>query len=536
MKRFITLLILILAIMPNCSKTMQKSADTYYAVLGGEPNYLNYVPASTVYESRVNGLIYRSMMNIDYNDNNKLIPSLASKIDISADKKTYTIYMKKGQKWQDGKPVTAHDVYFTYKKILDPKSGAQNKFSSYKDVKSFKVINDYKLIVSFKKRDITSKLTIAGITPIPKHIWQGKSMKDSYLNRHPIGNGEFKVLSWKTGNRITLVRNKLYTGLPKPYFKKVIFKIIPESAAQIAALRKGSIDFIDSVKARTWLDLTRRKDFNKKFKSLRYISTGYSHIAWQGSKKHPYFQDWRVRRAMTMCLDRKKILEKIKFGIGEIHTGPFYRSSDAYDKSIKPVPFNPQKAAKLLDKAGWRIPTGGKIREKNGVKFSFEFSVPQGSSIGKEMAIILKSELTAIGVDMQIRIVEWSIFDKKLSTRDFAACTFAWDNTVDSDIYDLWHSSMAKNGLNFINYKNKEVDKLLELSRITFNKAKRRAINRRLHRIINKEQPYTFLFSRVGLALYDKRLKGVKTSIRGCYSAYPGIAGWSVDKKIKLTK
>jgi peptide/nickel transport system substrate-binding protein len=259
---------------------------------------------------------------------------------------------------------------------------------------------------------------------------------------------------------------------------------------------------------------------------LRSISTSYGVIAWQ-QKGNPFFVDARVRRAMTHCLKRDAILKNIYRNIGQVQTGPFYRGSWAEDTSISPLAYDTKEAARLLDASGWKLDPAKKIRVKDGIEFRFEFLVTQGSENGRAIAVILQSELARLGIDMQVRTLEWSVFNKKLSGREFTAALFGWNNSIDCDVYDLWHSSMQNDGLNHVGYHNPEVDRLLEEARRTFDLPSRIAISHRIHRLIHNDQPYTFLIANELLGLHAKRLLGVQTSIRGAYSSWPGLISWS---------
>ncbi|HPH03871.1 MAG TPA: ABC transporter substrate-binding protein [Spirochaetota bacterium] len=523
-RHFSCIVVLCFFVIVSCG-TGKPDERTFQGVLQGEPNYLNYVPYSSAYEAQAVGMIYTPLFEIDMNATNALRPALATNITVSPDKRSLRVEMRQDAVWEDGRPVTAHDVEYTWRMILDPASGAQNKISDLAEIESITVHNDWSFTALWKKPQVNSMMTIAGMTPIPKHIWQGKDMRDPTLNRHPVGNGPWKFLEWKTGRHISFVTNPRWWGDRKPFFTRVLFRIIPEEGSIMAALKKGTLDLVDSLRAITWLDFVR-EDAKTNFGRLRSISTSYGVIAWQ-QKGNPFFGDVLVRRAMTHCLDRASILKNIYRGVGQVQTGPFYRSSWAEDRSIAPLVYDPALAARLLDEAGWKLDPARKIRIKNGKEFRFEFLVTQGSENGRAIAVILQSELARIGVDMQVRTLEWSVFNKKLTAREFTAALFGWNNSVDCDVYDLWHSSMQNDGLNHIGYANPEVDRLLMEARGTFEMPERIRIAHRIHRLIHDDQPYTFLIANELLGLHTARMRGVMTSIRGAYSSWPGLVSWS---------
>jgi len=507
-----------------CGKAAPRDPHTFYGLLSGEPNYLNFVPYSSAYEALAISPIYASLFETDLNDNNRLIPMLATNIVTHADQRTFTVHMRSDAVWEDGEPVTARDVEFTWRMIIDPAGGAQNKISDYGEIESIEAHGDYSFTARWKRANVNAILTLAGMTPIPGHIWRGKSMLDPELNRKPVGNGPWRFEAWKTGSQISYVANERWWGERKPWFTRIVFRIIPEEGSALAALKKGNIDVMDSLRAITWLDFTEA-DKSGRFGRLRNISTSYGLIAWQ-QKNNPFFADARVRRAMTLCLDRESILKNIYRGVGAVQSGPFYRSSWAEDTTIAPLPYDPKQAAELLDAAGWKMDAKAGLRAKDGVPFSFEFLLTQSSENGRAIAVILQSELRKLGVDMQIRALEWSVFNKRLTAREFTAALFAWNNSVDCDVYDLWHSSMQDDGLNHIGYANPALDRLLENARTTFAMPERVRIAHSIHRIIHEDQPYTFLIANENLSLYDRRVRGIISSVRGVYSSWPGLIGW----------
>jgi len=521
---FLSLVLIVFALV-SCGGSGRPEATTFQGVLQGEPNYLNYVPYSSAYEAQAIGLLYTSLFEIDMNATNALRPALATNITISPDKRSLTVHLRRDAVWEDGKPVTAHDVEYTWRMILDPASGAQNKISDLAEIGTLTVHDDWSFTAVWKKPHVNAKMVLAGMTPIPKHVWQGKEMRDPVLNRKPVGNGPWKFHEWKTGRHITFVTNPRWWGERKPFFTRVVFRIISEEGSIMAALKKGALDLVDSLRAITWLDFVK-EDAQTNFGRLRSISTSYGVIAWQ-QKGNTFFTDARVRRAMTHCLDREAILKNIYRGIGQVQTGPFYRSSWAEDRSLTPLAYDPAMAARLLDEAGWKLDPARKIRVRDGKEFRFEFLVTQGSENGRAIAVILQSELARIGVDMQVRTLEWSVFNKRLSGSEFTAALFGWNNAIDCDVYDLWHSSMQNDGLNHVGYSNPEVDRLLEEARRTFEMPERIRIAHRIHRLIHDDQPYTFLIANELLGLHTRRMRGVATSIRGAYSSWPGLVSWS---------
>jgi peptide/nickel transport system substrate-binding protein len=341
---------------------------------------------------------------------------------------------------------------------------------------------------------------------VPKHIFEKDDFNTNPAGRNPLGTGPYKFVKWNTGSEIVLERNEDYWGR-KPHIKRIVFKIINDPSVAFQVLKREELDLAGLTPIQ-WSRQTQSEAFQKNFDKLSYLTPNYSYIGWNMTK--PYFSDNQVRTALTHLVNRELILKEILHDLGEVVTNPFYINSPEYDKSIKPYPYNPEKAKKLLDEADWMDHDGDGIRDKEGVKFKFEFLIPAGSETGEKIATILKEELDKVGINMQIRKTEWAVFTQRLNERKYDAVTLAWSMGVESDPYQIWHSSQAEQGSNFVGFVNKEADRLIEEARTEFNRDKRIELYRKFARIVNEEQPYTFLFCRKSTVALHKRFKGVE--------------------------
>ena len=247
--------------------------------------------------------------------------------------------------------------------------------------------------------------------------------------------------------------------------------------------------------------------FIRMFDKLQYYLPGYSFIGW--NQKRPFFSDRRVRTAMTMLIDRELVLEKLRYGFGRVVTGNFFFESPDYNKGIEPWSYDLEKAKRLLEEAGWKDTDGDGIRDREGIPFRFEFTISSGSQFAEQMATILKDSLEKTGIEMNIRPLEWALFTKVLNDRAFDSVILGWSLPVEADPFQVWHSSQAEKGSNFIGFENAEADMIIDEARVTFDRTKRIQLYRRFHQILHDEQPYTFLFVNKSLVALDKRFDNV---------------------------
>ncbi len=213
---------------------------------------------------------------------------------------------------------------------------------------------------------------------------------------------------------------------------------------------------------------------------------------------------------MTRLVNREEILRKLNFGLGRIVTGPFYRESKDYNLEVSPIPYDPEEAKRLLDEAGWRDHDGDGLLDREGVPFRFEFLIPAGRRFAERLASILKEDLKKVGIDMEIRRLEWALFIKNLDDRKFDAVTLGWVFGFEQDPYQVWHSSQSKRGSNFVGFESSEADRLISEGRKEFDRQRRAGLYQRLHTLIDEAQPYTFLYSSPYLVALDRRFNHVK--------------------------
>ena len=175
-----------------------------------------------------------------------------------------------------------------------------------------------------------------------------------------------------------------------------------------------------------------------------------------------------------------------------------------------------KKARKMLDEAGWKKNKDG-LLERDGKPFLFTILVNQGNDSRIKAAIIIQSQLKALGITVHIRTVEWAAFIKEFVNKGhFDAIILAWTITLDPDIYDVWHSSRAKpGGLNFTGYRNAEVDELLVEARSMTDQDRRKELYDRVQEILDAEQPYCFLYVPYALPIVQARFQGIKPALNG---------------------
>jgi peptide/nickel transport system substrate-binding protein len=305
----------------------------------------------------------------------------------------------------------------------------------------------------------------------------------------------------------------------------VVLRILPESSVAYQALLSGDLDetlIEESVKERA----ARDPAFAQCCRLVEFYNLDYNYIAV--NNRSPFFSDARVRRAVTMLLDRPGIVRGIFRNSARIISGPWAPDSPAYDPAVRPLPFDPGGAARLLAEAGWRDTNGNGTLDRDGKEFEFELLVSAGSNVGRQIDETLAAELAKAGVKATVRPLEWASFVERIDAGNFEAASLAWSaSDPNPDPYPYWHSSQfPPKGLNSGYYSNPEADRLMEEARREMREADRIRIFHRLHAIFRDDAPAVFVSNASAKYAFRKDVAGLVTSPIGFTGIWPGPTGW----------
>lgn len=490
----------------------------------GEPSNLIPPLASDSASHEIGSLVYNGLIKYDKDLN--IAPDLAKSWEISKDGHTITFYLRKGVKWHDGYPFTAKDVLFTYKVMVDPSTPTPYS-GDFLEIEKAEALDNYTFRAHYK-RPFAPGLSSWGISILPEHLLSGKDITKSPLIRHPVGTGPYGFKKWISGQKVILEYNPNYFE-GRPYINWYISRIIPDMATMFLELKAGGIDYMGL----TPLQYKRQTDtpwFKKNFNKYRYAAASYTYLGY--NLRCPLFQDKRVRQAISYAINKKEIIDGVLLGLGTIATGPYKPDMWAYNPDVKRYPYNPEKAKQLLRQAGFKDTNGDGILEKDGHPFIFTIITNQGNLNRLNTAQIIQHRLGEIGIKVKIRVIEWASFIKQfIDKRRFEATILGWTIPPEPDLYDVWHSSKIEpGGLNFIGYRNPEVDRLIEEARHTFDIQERKECYFRIQEILADDQPYTFLYVPDALPIVHARFKGIEPAPAGI--SYNFIK-WYVPKGLR---
>lgn len=488
----------------------------------GEASTLIPILASDSSSHAVAGQIYNGLVKYDKNLN--ITGDLAESFDISTDGLTITFHLRHGVKWHDGAPFTARDVLYTYRVTVDPKTPTAYA-EDFKQVKNISVPDDHTVRVVYGE-PFAPALASWGMNILPAHLLEGQDITKSPLARKPVGTGPYRFKEWVSGQKIVLEANLEYFE-GRPYIDRFIYRIIPDTSTMYMELKSGAIDLM-SLTPVQFARQTANRSFTSRFNKYRYPSSGYLYMGY--NLRHPLFGDKRIRQAMTAAINKDELIHGVLFGMGQKAHGPIVPGRWAYNPNVKDIAYDPQHAAELLAQAGWKEKNSeGILVRKEMIKkadgtmveqlkpFKFTILTNQGNQQRLMTAQIVQQRLRQVGIDVKIRIVEWATFLKEFVNKgNFEVVMLAWNISQDPDMYDVWHSSKTNPGeLNFIGYKNPEIDRLLVEGRSTFDIEKRKRAYFRIQEILAEDQPYTFLYVPDALPVVSARIRGVEPAPAG---------------------
>ncbi len=490
----------------------------------GDASVLLPVLASDSASSEINSLIYNGLVKYDKNIN--LVGELAERWEISEDNLKIRFYLRKDVTWQDGTPFTSKDVEYTYRIYVDPKTPTAYA-TDFLRVKEFRIIDDHTVEVIYEK-PYAPALASWGQSMLPSHLLEGKEITDSPLKRNPVGTGPYRFKEWNTGEKTLLESyHNYFEG--RPYIDQVLTRVIPDLATMFLELKASRLDQM-GLTPMQYERQTNNQWFNEHFNKYKYLAFGYSYLGY--NLKDWKFQDKKVRQALTTAINRESIVQGVLLGLGDVANTPYKPDTYWYNPHVKKFPYDPEKAKKMLEEAGWRDTDGDGIIDKDGKPFEFTIITNHGNDMRKNAATIIQKDLKNVGIEVKIRVIEWAAFIKNfINKRNFEACLLGWGIGIDPSQIDIWNSKKTgESELNFITYQNPEVDRLLELGVSTYDKEERKKYYDEFQAIIAEDQPYTFLFVQYSLPIISSRFHGIQPAPIGI--SY-NFTEWYVPKQLQ---
>ncbi|MCS7182322.1 MAG: ABC transporter substrate-binding protein [Thermoanaerobaculum sp.] len=432
-------------------------------------------------------------------------PNLAVSWGFSEDNRVLTFQLRPNASWSDGTPVTAEDVAFTFrvqKSPLLPWPGQEIKdFIQRVEVVSPTVVRFY-----FSRSYPYQLMDANDGHIVPSHRW-GKIPLQAWahtdFSQHLVTAGPFRVASHVPQQTLTLARDPAYWDRPKPFLDRVVFRVIPDPAQQVAQLLAGQVDVVLMVPPREATNVRG----NPKLELVEVPSRVWGYIGW--NNRRPPLSDRRVRRALTLAINRQAIVDTVYWGFARPARGPIPSTMWAANRNLPLLPYDPGQAAKLLDTAGVTDADGDGVREWEGRKLTIDLLYPAVNPMRAQAALMIQADLRKVGIHLQPTPMEFTAMMARQEAGNFDAVLSAWEEATKVDLTSLWMTPSSTTGSNnFIGYSNPEVDHLIVQAREESDLDKAKVFWDRAQELIVEDQPVTFLYEAVQLVGIAQRIKG----------------------------
>ncbi len=523
MKKLLLYVTLLLFLSLSCAKKVEQGysgeqGGTLIVGLLDEPSSLLPLYPSMEGQSPIVTKLFEPLHKIG--EDGKVKPDLATSWVYSEDLKSITYSIRPDAKWWDGKPITADDIVYTYNLMKNPKTGYPGVYS-LRYIDNVEKIDEHRVRFTFKGV-YADELLNSNIYPLPVHkIKNEKDIKTSLFNYEPIGDGPFKLDKWDRGNRIELIANPDYY-LGRPPLNRVVYWFAPSIDALLDEVKLGHIDIAPNLPPGNYKDI-------KGYKKIITPGNSYTYIGW--NLRNPLFKNKKIRKALTEAINRRNIIKTVLNGYGEVSSGPIVPSNWAYDGNLKPIPYNPVEAKKILVSLGWKDRNRDGYLDKKRKTFTFTLIVDESDPLRTLVAHIIAKDLKKIGIKVKVKPLAATDFINKLFKRKFGAYILGWTVSNELDPTPIWSS---KGIYNFVGYHNSEIDELIENGILSLDRKRGKTIWERFQEKIVNDIPYTFLYVPQSITLLKSDVEGYNKDDKRKLSDYIDYCWIPKNKRVAI--
>jgi peptide/nickel transport system substrate-binding protein len=468
-------------------------------------------------------------------------PGLADSWSWERDSTAIVFHLNPKARWQDGPPVRASDVRFTFGLYADSVVGSKDR-SSLARIDSVTARDSVTAVFWFKNRyaeqfyDAATRLLI-----LPEHLLAREpraTMLTSAFGRQPVGSGRFRLGKWTPNASIELVADTAnYHG--RPSLDRLVFAVTGNGTPLSTGLTTGEIDLAEvSTPAMFRTVLKDQPDMRARMNPAYDYSFLLFNARQRKQRQQPnaLFADIGLRRAISMGLDRNKLVRSQFDSLAVVSTGPMTRAQPLADSTIRTITYDSAGAARLLDSLGWTLPAGKTVRERRGQPLKFSVLVPTVSANRMALIVAIQESLRKLGMEVVVDAVDGNTFVGRLGARDFDV---VFDGRhVDPSVSGLrafWSVASARdaNGQNYGNYENPRFDAHLDSALAARDLASARPHATQAFETIVADVPAVWLYETRTAMLMHKRIRPVHLVSTAWWA---GLADWSIPPAERLPR
>jgi peptide/nickel transport system substrate-binding protein len=526
-------LLLALAV-PGCGRETKECprCGTVVVAATGDPAQLLPPLAVETVARDIGDQVYERLANLAPGaspiDTNAYRPALAASW-VRVDSLAWRFHLRPGARWQDGRPVTAEDVRFSFAAFGDSVLDAPAR--PYLAHRITVVPEDSaSVLVRFAEPspeqlyDATYHVRI-----IPSHIWSATppaSWPSDTSVAHLVGSGPYRIAEWKHGEYVRLVADSAPTS--PPAVRQAIWRFATDPDAALNLVLSHEADLLESVGGP---ERAERVAQDSTLRLVPYASATYGFLGFQigggpRNRPHPIFGDAATRRALALAVDRQTLARSVFGRQGKAPPGPMSQLLWIWNDGIATLPFDTAQATRALDAAGWGRADIAQARRRGNRALTFDILVPSTSPVRRQLAVALQAMWQAVGAAVTVTAVDFPVFQERLAQGRFDTYIGAWlDEPSPRGLADQW-TRAGWDALNYGHYANPAFDSLFARAGRAHDVAEARRLYREAMDTLNADAPALFLYAPASLAVVSRRLEGVEIDP---YSWASGLRGWRAN-------
>lgn len=491
------------ALLPAGRLAAQVDGGTLVMTANPEPNTMvsafnSADPVNVVSSKMVEGLVQYDFDLVPH-------PHLATGWEVAEDGLSITFHLREGVRWHDGQPFTSADVAFSLMEII--RNHHPRGRNTFKGLEAVETPDELTAVLRLAKPAPALMAALAGWeTPIlPRHVYEGTDYPTNPANTAPVGTGPYKFAEWQPGSHIIMTRNEDYWKPGKPHIERLVVRYYSDPGARTAAFETGELQLGGD--GPIPLNDVKRFQTDPRFTvELRGTELNNSLDILQLNLREGPLSHVEVRRALLHALDRELMLDVVWYGLAEILTGPVPKTIPRfYTDDVPRYPYDPARAEELLEAAGF--PLDGERR------FTLRLVAPAIGDSYDRAGQFLSQQFRKVGVGLELRMVDVPTFIRMVyADYDFDIAMFPASVTADPSVgsYRFFHSSAISQGTPFVNasdYRNPEMDRVLDAAAVETDAAKRIEQMHEFQRIAMEDLPLLPLARPIYALVASSRVK-----------------------------
>jgi peptide/nickel transport system substrate-binding protein len=479
-----------------------QQGGTWIMALHGDPS-TNVVQApGALVDILTFKVMYNNLVQYQLSDNNaiEVVPDVSEKWEAAADLSAYTFTIKEGVTWHDGNPFTTDDVKFTIDTVLNPDNNAAGR-ANISSIDTAEIVDEHTITFNLKAPFAALPVMLGYNRPIfPKHLLEGQDFANpADFMANPVGTGPFKFKEKVEDSHLATERYDDYFDGPA-HLDGITFKVIPDGNARVAQMLSGDVHFavieppqIEAMQGNDEIEVRLAPQVNYYFFAINHSNAK--------------FADVRVRQALAHAIDRESVIENILKGTGEVSTGPINPLlANFYNPDVTVYDYDMDRAAALLEEAGWTKGDDGKLTNTAGETFPLLFNGPSINPIMVQVITYAQQQYQELGFEVTLDIVDWPVHLEKYRALGYDLLMEWWITPPDPDLYAHYHTD----GGNWWAYSNAEVDELIVSARTEPDLPRREQFYKDLQVVIADDVPVVYLYYPQEVQASNTRAQGLQ--------------------------